>query len=83
METITTRRPEITSRCTSWRRRIKTGDILMLSGPRTYRLASDLSVPPLDAREVFADLTAKLVRIGDGDDFGAIGGHVALDSERG
>ena len=30
-----------------------------------------------------ADLTAKLVRIGDGDDFVAIGGHVALDSERG
>ena len=63
--------------------RIETGDVLMLSGPRTYRLASDLSVPPLDAREVFADLTAKLVRIGDGEDFVAIGGHVALDFERG
>jgi hypothetical protein len=32
---------------------------------------------------VFADLTAKLVRAGDGDDFVAIGGHVALDSEHG
>jgi len=64
-------------------RRIETGDVLMLSGPRPYRLASDLSVAPLDAREVFADLSAKLVRIGDGDDFIAIGGHVALEPERG
>jgi hypothetical protein len=32
---------------------------------------------------VFADLTAKLVRAGDGDDFVAIGGQVALDSEHG
>jgi hypothetical protein len=32
---------------------------------------------------VFADLTAKLVRDGDGDDFVAIGGQVALDSEHG
>ena len=63
--------------------RIGTGDVLMLSGPRPYTLASELDVPPLDATEIFADPTAKRVRLGKGDDFVAIGGHVALDSERG
>jgi AraC-like DNA-binding protein len=63
--------------------RIGTGDVLMLSGPRPYTLASDLGVPPLDAIEVFADPTVKLVRVGDSDDFVAIGGHVTLSPERG
>lgn len=62
---------------------IAAGDVLMLSGPRPYTLASDLDTPPRDATEVFADLTAKLARTGDGDDFLAIGGHVVLDRERG
>jgi AraC-like DNA-binding protein len=64
-------------------RRISAGDVLMLSGPRPYRLGSDLEAPSLDAAEVFSDPTAKLVRVGEGDDFFVIGGHVVLDSERG
>jgi len=62
---------------------IAAGDVLMLSSPRPYTLASDLETPPRDAADVFADLAAKLVRMGDGDDFVAIGGHVVLDAESG
>lgn len=64
-------------------RRIETGDVLMVSGPRPYRLGSQLDMPSRDAAEVFADPTATCVRLGDGDDFVAIGGHVTLDPERG
>jgi AraC-like DNA-binding protein len=64
-------------------RQIGTGDILMMAEPRSYTLASDRGVPPVDALEVFADPAAKQVKIGDAEDFVAIGGHVSLDAERG
>ena len=38
--------------------RIGTSDVLVLSGPRRYTLASALDVPPIDANKVFADPAA-------------------------
>ena len=62
--------------------RVREGDVLMLSG-RPYTLASDPGIAPRDALEVFTDLNVKVVTVGDGADFVAIGGHVTLDPERG
>lgn len=59
----------------------RTGDVLLLASRRSFILASDLSVPPLDAMAVFAG--CKIARLGDGNDFAHIGGHVLLDQASG
>lgn len=63
-------------------RRVGQGDVLMLSGG-SYTLASEPGVAPRDALEVFTDLSLKVVKVGTGNDFVAIGGHVTLDPEHG
>jgi len=58
-----------------------TGDVLLLASRRSFILASDLSVPPLDAMAVFSG--CKIAQLGDGKDFSHIGGHVLLDQASG
>lgn len=59
----------------------QTGDVLLLAARRSFILASDLSVPPLDAMAVFSG--CKIAQLGDGNDFAHIGGHVLLDQASG
>lgn len=59
----------------------QTGDVLLLAARRSFILASDLSVPPLDAMAVFSG--CKIAQLGDGRDFAHIGGHVLLDQASG
>jgi AraC-like DNA-binding protein len=55
------------------------GDVGLLAAPRAFVLASDISVPPKDAMQVFGGAGKTEVTLGDGSDFEYIGGHVLLD----
>jgi AraC-like DNA-binding protein len=63
--------------------RLETGDVFVVPAERSFVLASDLKRPPLDGLELFTKATDNVGKVGVGDDFFAIGGHVALDSARG
>jgi AraC-like DNA-binding protein len=61
----------------------ETGDVGLLSAKRSFVLASDPSVPPVDAMPVFSGAGGKPVALGNGSDFAHIGGHVLLDPTSG
>jgi len=63
--------------------RLQTGDVFMVPAARSYVLASDLKASQLDGLALFTKATDSVVTVGNGDDFFAIGGHVALDPDRG
>ena len=61
--------------------RLGTGDVV--PAERSYVLASDLKTSQVDGLALFTKATDNVARVGDGEDFLAIGGHVALDPDRG
>jgi Cupin len=63
--------------------RLETGDVFVVPAERSFVLASDLKVRQLDGRELFSKATDNAGKVGVGNDFFAIGGHVALDHDRG
>jgi AraC-like DNA-binding protein len=63
--------------------RLETGDVFMVPAERSYVLASDLKAPQMDGLALFMNATDNVGKVGDGQDFLAIGGHVALDTDRG
>jgi len=63
--------------------RVKTGDVFVLPAERAFVLAGDLNSPQIDGLKVFAGVTDKIATVGDGDDFFAVGAHIALDPKRG
>lgn len=60
-----------------------TGDVGLITAKRALVLASDLSLPPLDAMAVFSGSGKTVAMLGDGADFAHIGGHVLLDPASG
>jgi AraC-like DNA-binding protein len=60
-----------------------TGDVGLITAKRRLVLASDLSLPPLDAMAVFSGSGKTVAMLGDGNDFAHIGGHVLLDPASG
>jgi Aldo/keto reductase family/Cupin len=63
--------------------RLQTGDVFMVPAARSYVLASDLKASQLDGLALFTKATDSVGTVGNGEDFFAIGGHVALDPDRG
>lgn len=63
--------------------RFDTGDVGLLSAQRSFVLASDPGVVPLDAMSLFSRAGKTSVQLGDGADFAHIGGHVLLDPTSG
>jgi AraC-like DNA-binding protein len=63
--------------------RLETGDVFMVPAERSYVLASDLKASQVDGLALFTKATDNVGRVGDGKDFLAVGGHVALDPDRG
>jgi len=63
--------------------RVRTGDVFVLPAERAFVLAGDLKSPQIDGPKVFAGATDKIATVGGGDDFFAVGAHIALDSKRG
>ncbi|MBX5145651.1 AraC family transcriptional regulator [Rhizobium lentis] len=59
------------------------GDVGLLSAPLAFELASDPSIPPVDAMSLFSGAGRTDVRLGDGSEFAHIGGHVLLDATSG
>jgi AraC-like DNA-binding protein len=63
--------------------RLGTGDVFVVPAERSCVLASDLKASPVDGLALFTKATDNVGSVGDGQDFLAIGGHVALDPDRG
>ncbi|NWC91480.1 MULTISPECIES: AraC family transcriptional regulator [unclassified Pseudomonas] len=61
---------------------IEAGDVFLLCAQRSFVLASDVSVTPLEARQLFAN-AGRFPQIGDGQGCVHIGGYVQLDPESG
>ncbi|MGF7190415.1 AraC-like DNA-binding protein [Robbsia andropogonis] len=61
----------------------KAGDVGLLTAKRASVLASDLDLAPIDAMSVFSGAGKTTATLGDGNDFGHIGGHVLLDPTSG
>jgi AraC-like DNA-binding protein len=59
--------------------RFETGDVGLLAVPRSFVLASDPDVDPVDAMSLFSGVARMTATIGDGDEFEHIGGHVEFD----
>lgn len=62
--------------------RFEAGDVGLLSVPRPFIMASDPDATPVDAMTLFSAAGASTAKLGDGDDFAQIGGHVELDPLR-
>lgn len=60
--------------------RLREGDVFLLVARRGLVLASDLAVPPLDGRALYAGTSHELRQLGDGDDVLFLGGHVVFES---
>ena len=58
--------------------RLEPGDVFLLSAPRAFILTSDRELEPMDAVAVFRDCFGSAARLGVGDEFQLLGGHVAL-----
>ena len=63
--------------------RLGPGDVFLLSAPRAFTLTSDPKLEPLDAVAVFRDCGGTAARLGSGDEFQLLGGHVELDAGSG
>lgn len=62
--------------------RFDTGDVGLLAAKRSFVLASDPDVTAVDAMSLFAG-AGNTAQVGNGADFGHIGGHVLLDPASG
>lgn len=60
-----------------------TGDVGLITAKRSFVLASDPDVPPVEAMNVFSGAGRSTAMLGDGNDFAHIGGHVLLDPASG
>lgn len=63
--------------------RLSSGDVIIVNGQRSFSLASDLSVVPIDTSELFREGPERIARIGAGEDAFLFGGHVTIDPARG
>jgi AraC-like DNA-binding protein len=59
------------------------GDVGLLTAKRSFVLASDPSVTPVNAMDLFSGADRSAAQLGDGRDFTQIGGHVLLDPASG
>jgi AraC-like DNA-binding protein len=60
--------------------RLEAGDVIVVNGQRSFMVASDPAVDPIDARALFREAPGNVARIGTGNDVFLFGGHVTLDA---
>jgi AraC-like DNA-binding protein len=63
--------------------RVEEGDILLLSIQRSFVMASDLAITPVEAKLLFAGKLNQTIALSEGADCIQIGGHVRLDPTSG
>jgi len=63
--------------------RLRAGNCVLLPHGRPFRLASDLTLPPVDARTLLASVERYngVLKISPGDDFLLLGSHFALEGD--
>src|SRR5690242_3904471 len=54
---------------------LESGDVNLLASPRSFVLASDPGVKPVDAVSLFSGAGQSFVKLGDGSEFEYLGGH--------
>ncbi|ASW03395.1 AraC family transcriptional regulator [Paraburkholderia aromaticivorans] len=59
------------------------GDVGLMAAPRSFVLASEPGVVPVDAMTLFSPAGKSTAQLGDGNEFAHIGGHVLLDVKSG
>lgn len=59
--------------------RLEAGDVFLLTRNAGFTVASDLSLAPKPAHEVFTGAGSAIVPVGQGDDFLFLGGHLDTD----
>lgn len=59
--------------------RLEEGDVFLLTRNAGFTVASDLSIRPRPAQDVFAGAGSAIVPVGEGDDFLFLGGHIDTD----
>lgn len=59
--------------------RLETGDVVLLSARKSFLLASDPKVAPVDATTIFGGKNPAFAKLGNSEDCTQIGGHVQLD----
>lgn len=63
--------------------RAKAGDCFLLPRGRPFRIATDLSLPPVDASTIYTGVRDGGVRVHNGGgDYFSVGGHFALEGEQ-
>ncbi|MER5890247.1 AraC family transcriptional regulator [Streptomyces sp. NPDC001941] len=63
--------------------RIEAGDVVVTDGRRTYVLCSDPALEPVAAADVVVDPGSRMARLGEGDEFVAVSGHIDLSRDSG
>lgn len=63
--------------------RLSQGDVFLLSARRPFIVASDLAVLPQEAADLFPAGGPQVIKVGNGDAFFFLGGHVDIDSASG
>ncbi|MDB5566343.1 MAG: transcriptional regulator, AraC family [Tardiphaga sp.] len=63
--------------------RLETGDVFLMTGQRTFVIASDLALPPIDGIAAFRTAVNGFAQYGDGGDVLLIAGRVKLDRAHG
>ncbi len=59
------------------------GDVGLLAAKRSYVMASDPAIEPVEATSLFSEVGRTTAVLGSGEDFAFIGGHVVLDPMNG
>lgn len=63
--------------------RLEAGDVGLLSTPRSYVMASEPGLEPVEAASLFSDAGRRMAVLGDGGDFAFVGGHIELSPTNG
>jgi AraC-like DNA-binding protein len=61
--------------------RVEQGDCFLLTRGRPFQLASDLALPPIDSRTIYADARDRIATCNGGGDFFVIGGRFIFAGE--
>ncbi|WP_395852546.1 AraC family transcriptional regulator [Cystobacter fuscus] len=59
--------------------RVEKGDVVFISAQRSFVLSSNPRAIPKDGTRVFATSTTRFPKLGEGEDFFLLGGHVRID----
>lgn len=60
--------------------RLEAGDAVLFKGTHSFVIASDLTAPELAAVDLFRETIGRTARVGNADEYHAVGGHVSFNA---